>query len=261
MKNKIIGASLRILTLLFLIFWPFNSYAQLYFQTDSIKLTTISDFPENYMSGYVYRGDFEEILIYGPSISIYGKLINPSQAGIVYDASYEDNISKEESDILIEPIIKTNFIYKGHKYETEHEVAFFSDLFIPRFEKLLTCKVGKNTVNMFYIPGNTSICFSFGSSFLYTSKWCKFRNRRTMREFTEQDYKNYKKLEKIAKEVLPTIQISIEVKTHLNELSQLLIDSIKTETNRFKDGIKEQTFELEPLLKIDDEEDYDFIKK
>jgi len=82
-----------------------------------------------------------------------------------------------------------------------------------------------------------------------------------MREFTEQDYKNYKKLEKIAKEVLPTIQVSIEVKTHLNELSQLLIDSIKTETNRFKDGIKEQTFELEPLLKIDDEEDYDFIKK
>jgi len=174
MKNKVIGALLRILTLLFLIFWPSNSYAQLYFQTDSIKLTTISDFPEKYLSGEVFSDGFEAILIYGPHISIYGKLINPSQAGIVYDASYKENISKEASDILIEPIIKTNFIYKGHKYETEHKVAFFSDLFFPPWDPMITCKVGKNTVNMFYIPGNSSIRFSFGSSFLYTLNSAKY---------------------------------------------------------------------------------------
>lgn len=201
----------------------YNSFAQLSIQIDSIQLTTINDYHQEYINGIIQNEEFESILGEGPHITVYGKLLNSSQDVIIYEAS-------SEKAILFGPQIKTSFVYKKHKYETIYRCEWMSDIFSPvsngsEYSKLFHVQVGKEMVRFYYIPGNTSIPIMFGSAFLYDTQWCKLKIPAYSPDNMEYNIMNNKRLEKIAREVLPTIKASIEVKTDWVTWSKLLVEN------------------------------------
>lgn len=214
----------RLAMLMILLVLPIKTYAQLTIKIDTVEIYTIGDFPQEWSDVDVIDEAFETALLEGPHIYIEGQLVNSSQDAVIYDASYEGGA-------LIEPVVRTSFRYKGRHYETEQRVSIMSDMLwalyepsAPNLSTLYETEVGNEKVWIYYIPGNTSIPISFGSAFLYYSKWCKFKHRQTMYEIDDKDLKNNKKLEKIAREVLPTLQAHVEIVNKKDVWTKILID-------------------------------------
>ena len=189
-------------------------------QIDSVKLDAISDYPQEFLDRVLLSEGYEKALLFGPYIYVYGKLVNSSSKAIIYDATCG-------LTALTKPMIKTIFRYKGRTYETECCPIWMIDSFGPVcgesvYTNVFCSHIGDKDVWMYYIPGNVSVPVSFGSAFLYGSKWCK-REKHSMVEIDERDKKSALKLEKIAKEVLPTIQASISIENYWDAWSEFLI--------------------------------------
>lgn len=219
LKNRTV---VIIATSILLSFLSYKSYAQLSIQIDSVKLDLISDYPQKFLNKTLYSEGYEKALLFGPYIYVCGKLVNSSSKAIVYDAS-------SGSTALTKPMIKTIFRYKGRIYETECCPIGMLDSFGPvsgesEYANVSCNHIGDKDVWMYYIPGNASVPISFGSAFLYNSKWCKLREKHSIAEIDERDKRNIRELEKIAKEVLPTVQVSISVKNHWDAWSEFLVE-------------------------------------
>lgn len=213
----------RSLTVLFLLLIiQLRLSAQLSFQVDSISLSTLNDYPAELASEDVIDESYDAMLEYGPHIRIYGKLVNSSHCPVIYYAS-------TDKKLLTETIIKTSFIYRGRNYETKHCCSGMGDVFIPVSTKsksgeLFCTDIGRENIHMFFIPEKGIVSFDFGSSFLYYSKWGRFNSTTRLPENERYKIKNNRKLEKIAKEVLPTIQVSVSINNHWEAWSELLVE-------------------------------------
>ena len=195
-----------------------NSYAQLSFRIDSVRLHSISDFQLEELTDEVIDEDVACILAYGPHIILYGSLANDSQKAIVYKMSLKD------SSITL-PIITTSFRYRGRVYKTDLCSAYIGDTTpLIKGNKSSYVSVGGEVVDLCYIPQNTSVNVVLGTAFLCYSKWCDLKMPEYSSMNKRHNIRNNKKLEKIAKEVLPTIQATIEIKTDWDAWSRLLIE-------------------------------------
>lgn len=202
----------------FLCAWGIPAGAQLSFKIDSLRLRTISDF--QYDSPYVLDDVYEGVMVKGPIVYISGSLHNDSEKGIIIYAS-SHSVSDYKPIAHIE--FNTIFDYRGQRYETEQEEVLYDFNVLPAFP-LTKYRSFRQTIAdneeicILYLGPGESIEVNTDSHFLNNSKFYRLKEKRWRQRHFYHNVREGKKLERIAFEVFPSIQIVPNVVIDDNEM-------------------------------------------
>lgn len=197
------------LALVFLYIVPIN--AQLSFQTDSLKLLTISDYPKevaSVKSGHPIIEDggigYENIIADGPYVCIFGRLINNEMDDCIIDISIR-NISFEHLPLL-GMYYCVKYTHKGVQYcsnirslsafDYPYSTLIFKEQMLGNTELLTTA-----------IKANSTLPIVLCIPFLKNSKWDRIKRNSPLYENLSHNIKVGRKLENIAIEAYKSIQL------------------------------------------------------
>ena len=183
-------------TVIFFLMVCLTSYAQLSYQIDSVQMYTRANTP--YEEGALHSL-YSVVHYFGPVLTIYGRLINDSSKEVVLRAFKEDSTE----DISVE--LYTTFEYKGKRYKQALQQ-------ISMFGNWLPVDVKKGThegypVKYCQLKGGKYIKYRLDTSFL--SNIPELDQAITCgKRISKQRY--LKKLERIAEEVLPSLEVVVD---------------------------------------------------
>lgn len=190
-----------------LLFSAIDTSAQLSFQVDSIHITTINDFPSDYLSRVKFNSTYDKILNYGPLISVFGHLCNDTNGSVTISAYGSDMTAYIDTEFEI------SFIYKGTKYKSIYSPSINSFDVIKHSRSLSDEQIDGNVQN-YLVPAHSKLSMEIDSYFLEGSKWYKVKMENAYSENFHHNVLNNKKMARIAQKVLPSVMVDVIIKKY-----------------------------------------------
>lgn len=196
----------RVFIVYILLAVPFYSMAQVVYQIDSVHLHTLSNTPEPPNNSLFFENLYNDIIAYGPILDIYGRLINTSSDNMVISALWgEDERGIPIEDISLE--LTTSFTCRGRVYECDvFHTSPFGYIFPIQSKKGIH---NSYVVDYQRLSAKKFVNYRITTAFLYEySRLRKLNSKhKTYKTYLKRSKKINGKLEDIAEEVLPTLNV------------------------------------------------------
>lgn len=198
------------------------AYCQVSFKLDSVSVKTISDYEIDWSRRLIWD-EYEDMIMYGPCANVRGWLTNESDHTIyVQSCWFYPGPETKFGGHIAEISFSSSFEYKGKIYRTSNPVMMGMETinFLDRSIVHIDDPVTGNRAMGYLIKSGESVPILFKSHFfegcdISRLKVYDKRGRYGYHKFYKSNIKEGFRLEKIAKQVVNTLQFKPELVVHL----------------------------------------------